>query len=198
MAEFDATYSIISHKSNAEKTVLIYNYPPLLVPKEFYQAEQQKEYLKFQYEIADIGKIFETEIEDYVALYFLNQHDYFYLTQQHPQLYFFHRTLYYHRLLKQQATSTPTAENLLVLLLDEKKIDFWLEKQSKLLLMNSFTFTSDYDILYLVTNILKQYDLLSDSCSMIIRDMTSKNGNAIKLLDQYYHVITFPEQELIF
>lgn len=198
MSELESTYVIISPKDEAEKTVLIFNFPPLLIPNELYDPSLQRDYLKFQYKIDEIGHIFESEVEDYTALYFLNQQDYFNLTRQYAQIYFFHRSLYYRRVMQQHNTKPPTAENVVVLLLDTNKVDFWIEKQGQLLLMNTFLFTSEHDVLYYVTNILKQYDLLDEGYSLIAKDITNKNGSIVKLLKHYFHLIPFPERELTF
>jgi len=64
------SFSIINFNEKNEKIVLVNNFPPLLIPTQFYHREYQKEYLAFQFDMEEIGEIFETEIENYIALVF--------------------------------------------------------------------------------------------------------------------------------
>ncbi len=192
MAASKTNYVVIPAKESEESTVLIFNYPPLLIPAHVYQPELQKEYLKFQFDLTDIGAIFEEHIADYVALYFLKQQDHFFLSREYPHLKFEHRSLYYYKKFQQSAPASDLREYRLVLIADEERADFWLEKEGKLLLMNCFDFTSEYDILYFVSNILKQYEATAKECSLFLQKMSGNHEATIKLLSQYFHILPFP------
>lgn len=192
MAASNTNYVVIPAKESEESTVLVLNYPPLLIPADVYQPELQKEYLKFQFDLADIGIIFEEHIADYVALYFLNHQDNFFLSREYPQLKFEHRSLYYYKKFQQSAQESDLREYRLVLIADEERADFWLEKEGKLLLMNCFEFTSEYDILYFVSNILKQYEIPAKECSLLLQKMSGYHEATLKLLSQYFYTIPFP------
>ncbi len=192
MAASKTNYVVIPVKESEESTVLVFNSPPLLIPAHVYQPELKKEYLKFQFDLADIGIIFEDHIDDYVALYVLNQQDHFFLSREYSHLKFEHRSLYYYKKFQQTVLESDLREYRFVLITDEERADFWLEKEGKLLLMNCFEFTSEYDILYFVSNILKQYEIPAKECSLLLQKMSGYHEATLKLLSQYFYTIPFP------
>jgi hypothetical protein len=185
------SFSIINLNEKNEKIVLVNNFPPLLIPTQFYLREYQKEYLAFQFDMEEIGEIFETEIENYIALFFLSKQDYLFVNQQYENVEFQHELLYYYFKVKNLANSKKNS-NQLAFIVRDGLVDFWLIKNSDLQLINRLSFTTEFDILYHALNILKQYSIAVEEVLLIMIDINVINKQIPKLLQQYFPHFSVP------
>lgn len=184
-------FSIIDAKDKNKKIVLVNNFPPLLIPTQFYHPEYQKAYLAFQFDTEEIGEIFATELENYTALFFLTKQDFLSLNQQYINVEFQHQLFYYYFKLKKLPNHNKNT-NQLTFIVHDDFVDFWLIKNNDLQLINRLSFTTEYDLLYHALNILKQYRIAVEELLLVFIDITMTTKQTHKIFQQYFPYISTP------
>lgn len=176
------------YSSAREKSTLIVDsFPPLLIPKELYDENFALEYLKLQFDTNDIGKTYTDDNGIYTSLYFLNKETVNALEKLNIELDIFHQSTvllqYIHHL-----PGIPEKRALLYIYVDHDFIDIILENGNMLLLINRFSYSTAFDILYHSLNILKQHKIDAGECQALL--FNSKSQSIQELFKSYFPIVT--------
>jgi hypothetical protein len=131
--------------------------PPVLIPAAWYTETLAQESLNLQYGNYEIDVLFSDLLADYQSLYFLS-------SLQANVLENLSRPCRIQQMMTgvygDCVEERHDFAQMIALVPDASGFaDFFLQKNHKIHLINRFTFTSDYDILYYLLNITKQYGL---------------------------------------
>ena len=166
---------------NEKPLVLAANYPPVLVPSEIFDENNKKKYLSLYFDLSELTEVFCGEIAEYTAVFSLEKQDLFLAGRETRDYDVTHFLLFLYEKLHQDEA---LPENTLAVVANAGTADFWLQVGGKLMLLNRFTFQTDEDFLYMVLNIMVQYNIGFDDCQVYITDRAS-NAGAVALLRQY-------------
>jgi hypothetical protein len=161
-----------------DKIDIIYDlFPPILIPKVLYDESTANEALGSQFEISEGGQMKVEEMETYNAAYFINPNELNAIQKISNAPCFTHLDSLIFQNLKDH--SFYKSDNSLALSINDSYADYILIKSQKVHLVNRFNFTSEYDILYYLLNLFKQYGIKVDNCQIIFFQNKSTKINEI-------------------
>ncbi|MEG1555573.1 MAG: DUF3822 family protein [Bacteroidales bacterium] len=161
--------------------IIVATVPPVLIPKPLFQAEKMQDYLKFQFETAEIGKSFSDEIESYRSIYFLDQKAVNALKRLNINTHYVHEIT----LLLKDGIKRSQSRNFVLLSLNKSFADFIVWKDEKLMMVNRFNFTSEIDMLFYLLHVIQQFDMKETSCKIYLNYFIERNPKLITLLNTY-------------
>lgn len=181
----DAIRTFFDDENKETVSVIVNMSPPILIPRELYDATAQADYLKLHFDINDPIDIYEDEIENYYSIYFISKKINEILKRsgidfQMTNLF----TVMYQDLHQKQILKTKP--NILGLFVDDQFVEFILEKEGQLQILNRFEYVSEYDILYFVLNLLKQQQISAKNMQMILYHRHHEKIE--KLLNNYFEI----------
>ena len=176
---------------NLQKPVTIISnlHVPVLIPKVLFDETAKDDYINLNYEIEEPVFILNEELEEYCLLHFINEGQKKILEETGYSLEWLHLSgLLYKEL--QQSDFYDNNKSYFSLYADENYMDFIFVKEGKLQIINRFEYTSAYDILYYILNIIRQFQLVSTDVYIILHNL--QNEETILLLKQYIgHIFVY-------
>ncbi|HNW67577.1 MAG TPA: DUF3822 family protein [Bacteroidales bacterium] len=173
----------LSENENREILVTLKNnQPPLLVPSSLYHAPAST-YLKSQFDLEDNDAIFNDDIEEYKSLYFYPKNRITPFTSSPLNTSFRHITSALYQYLRQD--NHGYFHKLVLFFRDLHTVDYVAIKNGKLLIINSFTYTSQHDILYFVLNFTKQNDIYAEDFLILLSGDVVSPQPLYEMLSQY-------------
>jgi len=169
-------------------TVISNIHAPILIPKVLFDETAKEDYINLNYEIEEPIFIFNEKLEEYLLLHFIKESQKAILEQSCCPLQWLHLSGLLHKELR-QSEFYDSNKSYFSLYADENSIDFIFEKEGKLQIMNRFEYTSSYDILYYILNIIKQFDVSTSDISLISYNL--QDQEIILLLEQYIEQVFF-------
>ena len=164
-------------------------FPPILIPKELYNDSIAYDSLGFQFDISCLGQLLSEEIQEYRAAYFINQNELNIFQKINIKPHFMHISSLIFQYL-QSHYIFQSGSNTISLFINDLYADFILIKSQKINLVNRFHFTSEFDILYYLLNLIKQFGIKTDNCKIIL--FLNQGNKLYELLAKH-----FPDLELI-
>jgi hypothetical protein len=175
-------FSFFNHNHQKNVTVISNIHVPVLIPKPLFDETAKEDYINLNYEIKEPVYIFDEELEEYHLLHFISEKQKMELEQTGYSLQWLHLSgLLYKEL--QQSEFYDNRKSCLSLYAEEHFIDVIFEKEGKLQLMNRFEYTSSYDILYYILNIIKQFQVTPTDISLFLYNL--QDEETVLLLKQY-------------
>ena len=135
--------------------IVIANEPPVIVPKELYQEEDAAKFVALQFDAAKIANTLAVDMEPYKVIYFLYQNE----LNALQRLSFTKHYASYWYLINKFVHQEQRPQNLIVVVEHERYMDFYVEKKSKLMLLNRFNYVEAEDELYHIMNVRQQFQL---------------------------------------
>ena len=155
--------------SPPEKLVIVDYMPPLLIPQNLYDKTKNFDYVRLQYATNDSIEIMTEPLEAYCLLFFLPIHD-FYMVKNSVEIPIFtHQSTYLYQMAMQELELAET-EDFIQLFMAQNYINITLKKGGQLRLINRFNWAANEDICYYLFNILKQFELDSRTCKLLLYD----------------------------
>lgn len=173
-------FSLLAGESE-KPLVLAANYPPVLVPSEIFDDNNRKKYLSLYFDLTELSEVYCDDIAEYKAIFSLEKQDLFVVEREYKDFEVSHFLLYLYKILTDDCNPE---DNIMAVVANETTADFWLQCKGKLMLLNRFEFKTKEDFLYMVLNIMVQYNIEFSDCKINIADRAS-NSEAIGLLRQY-------------
>ncbi len=158
-------------------------HPPVLIPKELFEGDNAIDYLKLQYQIEEPVKIYQDELGEYISLYFVKNEVVNALDKLPATCQFKHLTTLLYDHVHQHVLSGNTP-GLLTFFMHEDFVDFILEKEGQIILINRFPFTTEFDVLYYTLNMVKQYGMETSTLELLLCNGTNKK--IISVLKDYF------------
>ena len=174
-------FSLLADESGGKPVVLAANYPPVLVPAEIFDENLKQKYLSLYFDLSELSEVYCGDIAEYKAIFSLDKQDLFLAGRENRDFEVNHFLLYLYDKLH---TEKQLPENTLVVVANAATADYWLKVNGKLMLLNRFSFTTKEDFLYMVLNVLVQYNIEFNDCALYITDRAT-NTEAIDLVRQY-------------
>ncbi|MCK9338945.1 MAG: DUF3822 family protein [Bacteroidales bacterium] len=163
--ELTAFFELSENENREILVTLNNNQPPLLVPSALYHAPAST-YLKSQFDLEDNDSIFKDDIEEYKSLYFYPNNRIRPLTSSPLNPSFRHTTSALYEYLRQH--NHAHSHKLVLFFRDLHTVDYVALKNGKLLIINSFTYTSQHDVLYFILNFAKQNDIHAEDFLILL------------------------------
>ncbi len=155
---------------------------PILIPKVLFDETAKEDYIHLHYDVQEPITVFQEELSDYYLLYFLSETLKAILEQIGSTLSWRHLTGLLYSQLQQFEHYSPKS-GWFSLFIEEHSVDFIFEKEGKLQIINRFEYSSEFDILYQILNICKQFQLHPSIVSILLS--CSENEKIELLLKQY-------------
>ena len=176
-------FSLLQNDNGHDHVTVISNLQvPVLIPKTLFDETAKEDYINLNYEIEEPIFIFDEEIEEYHLLHFIPERQKMELEQHGYSLQWLHLSGLLYKELR-QSEFYDSRKSYFSLYAEDNFIDFIFEKEGKLQLMNRFEYTSSYDILYYILNIVKQFQVSSTDISILLYNL--EDEETILLLKQY-------------
>jgi len=171
-----------------QKMVIIDYMPPLLIPENLYDKNKNFDYVRLQYATNDSIEIMSEPLETYCLLYFMPIHDFYTIKNSIESPVFTHQSAFLYKIAEDELSKT---DDFIQIFIDQTFIDITLKKKGQLRFINRFKWANDEDIAYYLFNIMKQFDLDSNSCKLLLYDEHGENSARLcKTLRQFYGCIS--------
>lgn len=190
MPDVSDRLTIIPNAENPEMpTIVVRGTDLALIPKSLYDNNLERQYLDLQATTDNAELIFSNDLEEYVALFKCNFAEIAQI-EHYKTAKMEHILVHCHHIVHQKMDKSRT-ENLLFATFCDDVLHFWIEKAGKLQLVGKSPFSTEYDILYYLMNLAKQYALDLHSLQLLVYDEKKANDGALRLLKTYFsHVDT--------
>ena len=167
---------------SSEVEVVVANEPPVVVPKELYQADDALKFVALLFDSTKVAETFACDMEPYKLVYFLYQNE----KNALERLPFAKHIVSYWDLIYQYIQQEKHAENLIWTAEHEQYLDFYVEKKGKVMLLTRFNYVKPEDELYYILNMKRQYRM-EDSMVNIMSEIhrSPLQSLAKKYLDNY-------------
>jgi hypothetical protein len=184
---FAKDFFALSDNETETVDVIFDLFSPILIPKELYNESIAYDALGVQFDISCLGQLISEGIEEYRAVYFINHNELNLLQKINIKPYFIHISGLIFQYL--QAHSVSQSDNTVSLFINDSYADSILIKSQKINLINRFNFTSEFDILYYLLNLIKQYGIKIDNCKIIL--FRNQSNKLSELLTKYFSDLEF-------
>jgi len=184
---FAKDFFALSNDETETVDIIFDLFPPMLIPKALYNESTAYDSLGAQFDISGLGQLLTEEIEEYNTTYFINHNEINALKKININPRFTHlSSLIFQNL---QDHSFYHADNLISLFINDSYVDFILIKSQTIHLVNRFNFTSEFDILYYLFNIIIQYGIKAENCKIIL--FRNQSNKIAELLTKFFPAIAF-------
>ncbi|MDR3047234.1 MAG: DUF3822 family protein [Bacteroidales bacterium] len=182
---FEKTKQFFGKNCN-DITLIASKNPPILIPKSLYDSDLKEQYIKLNCKIPEDSAIFEDEIDNYISIYYIDSQ----LIKPFAALNYhcIHLSTLLYRYVHQPEIEM-NAPHLFALYNNDNKVDFIFKKNHNLEIINSFHYSSEYDIYYLFLNIAKQHQISINDIQVLIFNDPHKSIE--KLMKNLVPNITF-------
>ena len=162
----------------SDVAVVVANEPPVVIPKDLYNAEDVQKFVALQFDIAKIADTFTCDQEPYKLVYFLYQNE----KNALDRLAFTKHFVSYWELICKHVQQEKHTGNLIWVAEHESFLDFYVEKKGKMILLTRFNYVTAEDELYYILN-LRQQCRLGDA---EVRIVSEKHRSPLKNLAKKY------------
>ena len=162
--------------------VVVANEPPVIVPRELYQAEDALKFVALQFDATRVADLFACDMDAYKLIYFLYQNE----KNALERLSFSKQIVSYWELIYKYVHQEQCPDNLIWVAEHESFLDFYVEKKGKTILLNRFDYVTTEDELYYILNVKKQCHLGGAEVRIVSENYRSPLKSLVKkYLDNY-------------
>jgi hypothetical protein len=170
---------LFSEITNQQLLIVIANQPPVAIPMEIYNSDNNLEYLKIQYDFGSIGHIITTDFKDYVLLNFLSKEETEVIQPFLAHIEFIPVFLF------QMAHLFPIPEMLFLIDVRNQYLNCALLIHEELQFITHFKLNDDTDCLYHIMNICNQYKINPSHLNLYYSNLSN---SLVELLQSYFTI----------